>query len=187
MPSQDRDVVLISGIVATIQVIARTSSNDELLYRRALDSRLVLEKEINDAIRETLGEGFFVYDLNIRQGSIHFWVVIGAVGMVLSGFSRYDALVKSFEKAKDQVRGIVRRLLSEGQPNRVTAALSGEDVDPDVQAVWTPGESLTAAADRFSTKSNTAPDVNRILLYYLICSHTILMAALIWIVVRLVH
>src|SRR6201999_4058331 len=102
----------------------------------AVESRLILEKNINDAIQGTLGEGFFVYDLNIRQGSIHFWIAIGSVGMVLSGFSRYDAIVKSFERAREQIRSIVRRFFSE-QPNRVAARLSGADLDPDVQAVWT--------------------------------------------------
>ena len=186
MPSRDREAVLISGIVATMQIIVRTGENDEALYRSAVGSRLVLEKDINEAIQETLGEGFFVYDLNIRQGSIHFWIAIGSVGRILSGFSRYDAIVKSFERARDEIKNIVRRFFSE-QPNRVTARLSGTDLDPDVQAVWTPGESLIAAAERFSARNNPSIDVNRILLIYLIASHSVLIAVLIWIVVRLVH
>ena len=59
MPSRERDVVLIAGVVATIQVVVRTGEQDEGLYRSAVVNRLVLQKDINGAVHATLGEGFY--------------------------------------------------------------------------------------------------------------------------------
>jgi hypothetical protein len=153
MPSRARDVVLISGIVATIQIIARSDGNDELIFRVAQQNRLFLMKNINQQIYETLGDGYFLYDLNIREGSVHFWIMIGTrAAQVLNAFSRYDALLKSFDRLKDQIRETVQGFLSDDPQNRVTARLSGTGAEPYVQAVWLPGESINAAAERFGAQ-----------------------------------
>jgi hypothetical protein len=188
MPSRDRDVVLISGIVATIRVVVRSGKDDERFYGLAEENRRRLAEQINQQIAETLGPGYLLFYFDIRQGSIEFWIEIGTrAAQILNGVSRYDALVKSIEKLTEQIKGIVRRLFLDDIPNSVSSRLLGAQIEPETDSVWTPGETIIAAAESFNTRRAAPFDVNRILLYYLIASHAALMTVVIWIVVRSVH
>jgi len=166
----------------------RSDGDDERLYGIAQENRLILTREIKQQIAELLGEEYFLFDLNIQQGSVEFWIMIGTRAVqLLNGFSRYDALLKSFDKLTDQIKKIVQRLFSDDIPNRAASRLLGAQVEPDAEAVWIPGESVIASAERYSAQRTVPSGVSRILLYYLIASHSVLMAVLIWIVIRLIH
>jgi hypothetical protein len=188
MPSRDRDVVLISGIVATIRVVVRSGKDDERFYGIAEENKRRLAEQIIVQIDQTLGHEYSLIGFDIQQGSVEFWIMIGTrTAQLLNGFSRYDALLKSIEKLTEQIKTIVRRLFLDDIPNHVTSTLLGAQIEPDTEATWTPGETVIAATQRYSEQRTAVPDLNRILLYYLIASHAGLLAVVIWLVVRLVH
>jgi hypothetical protein len=57
MPLNQKNAVLVSGVVAMIHVLAQSDDDaGDYLYRNALELRKRLRHEIEDQVRETLGK-----------------------------------------------------------------------------------------------------------------------------------
>jgi hypothetical protein len=129
---------------------------------------------VDKQVKDTLGSEFGVLDMQIRQGSALILFVIGTLGTVYMGFSRYESFVKNANLLGSQVCGFLRRYFrrnSRFRESEVTAT-----------GAWRPGPAMITAEQLLRVSSGI--DSCKVILGYLIFSHACLLAVLIWIVVK---
>ena len=139
----------------------------------AKERHQALEKEIEQQVKETLGPDFEVIRVDIRQGSVTLWIVIGAVGTFFMGFSRYESFIKSVNLLVDHLKGLLRRFFSDVPGGGPTVSATGS---------WQPAPVITAANQVFTSSSGL--DSGMIMLIYLMLSHAAMTTILLWLLVR---
>lgn len=179
MARLDKNSVLVSGVVATLQIVVSSGDyqedrRDDKVYGMARELQQQLRHEIEEQVLNTLGEEFQVSYFDIRPGSAHIIVGIATAAFgIYMGFSRYKNFVESVGLLTSQIGGLVRRIF--GQTPIDDNALN-------IRAIWSPGPSIVMAGQTLS--ANGGFDCNKIILFYLISSHAALLGAFIWLVLR---
>jgi hypothetical protein len=175
MPLLSKPTVPIYGYVGALQLTVRSADDryDENLLGYARERHQALEKEIEQQVKETLGPDFEVIRVDIRQGSVTLWIVIGAVGTFFMGFSRYESFIKSVNLLVDQLKGLLRRFFSDVPGGGPTVSATGS---------WQPAPVITAANQVFTSSSGL--DSGMIMLIYLMLSHAAMTTILLWLLVR---
>jgi len=175
MATSAKDSALISGVVAILQIriedpsAGSDSVDDEYLFRMALEMRGKLRHDIEAAVTETLGPEFEIHSLDISPGSAHLLIAISAATAFFMTFSRYESFVKSVNLLVSQVTGIVRRVIG---------SVSNGQREVEVRSTWSPMTPITSAHHILSPSNGI--DMNRLLIFYLIASHAVLLVFVLW-------
>jgi hypothetical protein len=90
----------------TLYFIAKTQNaeGDEQLFRVAKDAQQIISDEISSMVSVLLGPMFRLEKIDIRRGSVEFWVYL-AGGFTL--ISHYDDFVRSLEVLQTQIRNLL--------------------------------------------------------------------------------
>jgi hypothetical protein len=153
--------------------------NGEQLFEVASQQKAFVFMQLEKELKRLTGDDCRIEDFDMREGSILMsFVAVGVeffkgdVGQILLDVSRYEALVKSLSLFASQITGVLRAILPL-RPGRSSVDVS-----------WQLAPSVVKS---MSGGVNSAPlplDANRLLLFYLVGSHALLMILVIWLVVR---
>ncbi len=175
MPIFARKTVPIYGFIGVVRLTVNTNDEDNRLFGYAMELRQKLQAEIDLQVQRTLGPEFEVLNVEIGRGSITLLIVLGAVGTLYMGFSRYDGFIKSMNLLVSQIKGLLQRFFGQ-------APLIGTPLPLSVTGSWEPGPVVTEANRAFDTSSGI--DSCQVVLVYLLLSHAALLGVLLWLVVR---
>lgn len=178
MPLSSQPEAPIYGLVGFLQFTAKIDGEedgDAFLYRYATETHQKLEAEIQEQVTETLGSDFEVLDVRLGRGSLTILIAIGAVGTFYMGFSRYESFIKSVNLLVSQLKSAFQRFFERASPGP-------PDIDISVTGSWQP--SATVLNARASFNSSSGFDYGIVLLVYLLLSHAVLLATLLWLLVR---
>ena len=155
--------------VATLHFVVGLDENfEQMAWGMLSESHDRLERDIREAVAETLGPEYTVSRFLYTRGSIEILIGIGAgLYAVYVGASRYKNLIESLTLLVRQLRGIFQRFFGRNDPGTVT-----------VTATWIPGPTLQQQA--FATPRGTAWPGFSAVLWYLVLSHAALLAVVIW-------
>lgn len=171
MPIFARKTVPIYGFIGLVRLTVNTNDEDSELFGYARELRQKLEAEIDLQVQRTLGPEFEVLSVEINRGSITLLIVLGAVGTLYMGFSRYEGFIKSVNLLVSQIKGLLQRFF--GQTASRPLSVTGS---------WEPGPVITEANRAFDISSGI--DSCQVVLVYLLLSHAALLGVLLWLVVR---
>jgi hypothetical protein len=102
-------------------------------------------------------------------------IAVGAVGTFYMGFSRYESFIKSVNLLVSQLKSVFRRFFERVNPGP-------PDIDIAVTGSWQPSATVLNARASFNLSSGL--DYGIVLLVYLLVSHAVILAALLWLLVR---
>jgi hypothetical protein len=158
-----------------LTVTTGSENYDNDLFGYAREMHRQLEVDIDDAVQQTLGPEFEVRDVEVEKGSITVFVVLGTVGTLFLGFSRYESFIKSVNLLLSQLKGLLQRFFGQapGGGTRPPVSVTGS---------WQPEPVVTSAYQAFS--ASTGIDSSQIMLAYLLLSHAALMGVLVWLIIR---
>lgn len=153
--------------IAFFFIATTQSGNDEPLLAIAQDGKQLLSDAISQFVPSILGSAFRLRKVEVRRGSVEFWVFV-AGGFTL--ISHYSNFVRSLELFVSQVQSLLREFFStRGVPNVV---ITGD---------WT---SLTSKPKRFRSFHISQELITLLLVLYLIASHAVLLGLVVRIVWR---
>lgn len=178
MPIFHTKAVPIYGTIGFVRLTVSTQNEnyDNDLYSHARESYRQLEADIDTEVRQTLGPEFEVVNVALHKGSITILVVLGVVGTIYMGFSRYESFIKSVNLLISQLKGLLQRFFTAG------AAGAPAPRPVSVTGSWEPAAVVTAA--NHVLNSSAGIDSDQIVLGYLLLSHAALIAVLLWLVIR---
>jgi hypothetical protein len=169
--------VPIYGVVGVLRLTVTTGSenydNDLLGYAREIHRQL--EADIDNEVRQTLGPEFEVLNVQLDRGSITVLVVLGVVGTLYMGISRYESFIKSVNLLVSHLKGLLQQFFREvpGGATRPLVSVTGS---------WQPAQVVITAHQALS--ASTGIDSSQIMLVYLLLSHAALIGVLVWLVIR---
>ena len=132
------------------------------------ESHANIERDVREAIAETLGPEYTVSRFLYTRGSVEILIGISAgLYAVYVGASRYKNFVESLTLLVRQLRGLFERLFGNISQGTVT-----------VTGTWIPGPILQQ--QRFAAPRGTAFSDPAAVLWYLVLSHAALLAVVIW-------
>ena len=115
----DKNSVLVSGVVATLQIVVSSgdyqqNGRNDKVYEMARELQQRLRHSVEEQVLNALGEEFQVLYFDIRPGSAHLVIYIATTAFgIFMGSSRYKSFVESVGLLTSQIGGVVRRVLGQ--------------------------------------------------------------------------
>jgi hypothetical protein len=146
-------------------------SYDDAGVLDTLGSKEKLDREFFLAVHRTLGQQYDIRIISISQGTAMVLIAISIIGGAYVTISQYHDFVESLELLLDQIKNILRRLLSSYEPSIESSYL----INPRL-----PVPSMAPS-------SNSAPAITNNFFWYMVLSNAALLATLIYILLKNLH